>query len=455
MRLDEYLDTVASQIRYTKIRGDVTEELKNHILDQAESYELQGAFPEEALERAVREMGDPVETGVSLDRIHRPQMNWGIVSLIGILSIFSIEVFYAANSSGFQVYFWQKHALYTAIGFLFMLAVYRLDYSFLSKYSWQPCVIYMALLMAGLLVFGQSINGIRQWIMIPYLPFRISVSDAIFLYVPLFGAALYSFRGDGYRILWKAGLLAILPTLLIAKRPDVSSALILFASLFCLFIFAVWKDWYQISRRIVLGTSITMLLLSPAILLGFVYFFGYDYQIDRIKAFFTSTINADYIAGMAKSMRESSVFFGKSTTSVEQFLNGPTAEFLTDYILTAMCSLYGILLTVSIITTLLLMIMKIFHVSIKQKNQLGTIVGIGCGLSFLMKTLVSILVNLQLIPYVSNSLPFFSYGGGGILVSYILLGLVLSIYRYKNILPKEASATRKRRYLKITWETRG
>ena len=87
MKLDEYLELVSEQIRYTKIRSTVAEELKNHILDQAEAYEACGAFPEEALERAVREMGDPVETGVALDRIHRPQMNWGIVIAIGIISI--------------------------------------------------------------------------------------------------------------------------------------------------------------------------------------------------------------------------------------------------------------------------------------------------------------------------------------------------------------------------------
>ena len=61
MKLEEYLNTVSEQIRYTKIRQTVTDELKNHIWDQAAAYEDLGAFPEEALERAVREMGDPVK----------------------------------------------------------------------------------------------------------------------------------------------------------------------------------------------------------------------------------------------------------------------------------------------------------------------------------------------------------------------------------------------------------
>ena len=455
MRLEEYLDTVSEQIRYAKIRKTVTDELKNHILDQAAAYEDLGAFPEEALERAVREMGDPVKTGAALDRVHRPQMNWGMIALIGILSVFGIGIFYLANTAGFDMYPWQRHAFYTLIGFVFMLAVYRLDYSFLLKCNWQLCVIYMGVLMLGLFIFGYSMNGIRQWILLPYVPFGISVAEAMLLYVPLFGAALYHFRGDGYEILWKAGLLSVLPSAFLITRPDLSSALILFASLFCVFIFAVWKAWYRISRKLVLGISCSLLLLSPAALLGYFYFFGAAYQTERIRLYFSSTAGGDYIANIAKSMREHSAFIGKSQSSVEQLLNGPTGDFLTDYILVSMCSLYGILLTVAIVAVLVLMIMKVFQIAVTSKNQLGMIISFSCGLVFLTKTLLSILMNLQLIPYVSISMPFLSYGGCSIIVSYLLLGLVLSVYRYKNIMPNHTE-TRVRRRLKLslTWETR-
>ena len=116
MKLNEYLETVSEQIRYTKIRSTVTEELKNHILDQAADYEACGAFPEEALERAVREMGDPVETGVALDRIHRPQMNWSILIAIAVLSILGVGVYYIANIQFSDTFPWQRQAMYVLLG---------------------------------------------------------------------------------------------------------------------------------------------------------------------------------------------------------------------------------------------------------------------------------------------------------------------------------------------------
>ena len=71
MRAEEYLTILTDQIWCRMAREDVRKELLCHIEDQ------KAAFLSEAEEAAVREMGDPVETGNELDRIHRPKMAWG------------------------------------------------------------------------------------------------------------------------------------------------------------------------------------------------------------------------------------------------------------------------------------------------------------------------------------------------------------------------------------------
>ncbi|MBQ5673608.1 MAG: FtsW/RodA/SpoVE family cell cycle protein, partial [Lachnospiraceae bacterium] len=79
----------------------------------------------------------------------------------------------------------------------------------------------------------------------------------------------------------------------------------------------------------------------------------------------------------------------------------------------------------------------------------------GCGIAFLVKITASLLINLQILPYFSISMPFLSYGGSNTFVSYILLGLVLSVYRYKNILPSESKKHKTKRRLRVSvrWET--
>ena len=90
IRVNEYIKVLLEQIRCRKAWSMVEGEMKNHILDQAEANRLQGMEEKEALEEAVRDMGDPVEAGVALDRIHRPQMEWGMLVLIGAISLLSI-----------------------------------------------------------------------------------------------------------------------------------------------------------------------------------------------------------------------------------------------------------------------------------------------------------------------------------------------------------------------------
>ena len=68
-------------------REDVRKELLCHIEDQKAAFLSEGMEAAEAEEAAVREMGDPVETGNELDRIHRPKMAWGMIALIAVLSI--------------------------------------------------------------------------------------------------------------------------------------------------------------------------------------------------------------------------------------------------------------------------------------------------------------------------------------------------------------------------------
>lgn len=80
MELNSYLEQLEEQIRNRKAKAEVIEEIRNHIEDQAEFYEKEGMSAEEAIEQAVRQMGDPVEVGIEMDRIHRPKPGRSSVS---------------------------------------------------------------------------------------------------------------------------------------------------------------------------------------------------------------------------------------------------------------------------------------------------------------------------------------------------------------------------------------
>lgn len=88
---ESFIRNVTEQIRCVRARDAIARELSDHISDQAEVYEAMGESHEDAVNRAVREMGDPVEVGVELDRVHRPQVDY---KLIGMAFLFHIAGFF-------------------------------------------------------------------------------------------------------------------------------------------------------------------------------------------------------------------------------------------------------------------------------------------------------------------------------------------------------------------------
>ena len=82
---------------------------------------------------------------------------------------------------------------------------------------------------------------------------------------------------------------------------------------------------------------------------------------------------------------------------------------------------------------MIFLIQKIFRISLEQKNQLGMIIGCGCGMVFGVMVFFSVIQSIGLFLVTAVIFPFFSNSGSGTLIFYILLGIVLSIYRYQNI----------------------
>ena len=90
--MDEYLKLLLEQIRCTKARPYIKQELQDHMEDQIAENMKAGMDHEQAEKEAVRDMGDPVETGISLDSIHRPQAAWKLLGIIIFISIAGVLI---------------------------------------------------------------------------------------------------------------------------------------------------------------------------------------------------------------------------------------------------------------------------------------------------------------------------------------------------------------------------
>ena len=117
-------------------------------------------------------------------------------------------------------------------------------------------------------------------------------------------------------------------------------------------------------------------------------------------------------------------------------VTGKHQDYNADYILTYLSATYGIIAGIAACAMLVVLILAVFRTAVKQKNQLGMVMGCGCGMILLTSFLLNVLINVGALPTVMTFLPFLSAGGNYIVVCYAMLGIVLSVYKNKNIYPK-------------------
>lgn len=429
--MEEYMNLLMEQIRCKKAHPYIREEIQGHIEEQTRENIALGMSKEEALESAVQDMGSPVEVGIALDRIHRPKAAWSMIGLMALISLAGIilhQIIFrqigedAASSAEFT--------MHTIIGFILMLVVYYIDYSVIARYAQIIASVFIGLGVFAILS-GRVANGTIAYAYIGSI--SVSIFAIMMLYVPLYGAVIYRYYGMGYRALAKAVLWMAAPVVIAWRLPNLPLALILLVAMSAVLTVAVALGWFQVSKKKVITALWGCVLGLPTISLAVVLGFGLlkTHQTARIQAFLLGSGAENYVTNMLRDILAESKFVGNSGTEWTGYLR----DHYNDYIFSYVLSNYGLLWGIILCCILAVVLVKMFTVCFKQKSQLGMCMGCGCGMIILLNVIIHIGINLGSLPVTGSFLPFFSTGGSSIITSYVLMGIILSVYRYKNVYP--------------------
>ncbi len=461
---EEYIGTLKEQIRNPKARQMVAKEMRNHIADQAREYELQGMEREKAVSEAVRQMGDPVAAGVDMDRIHRPRMNWMLFGIIVAFSILGLILQYTCfyglgeelgeySLTGMSKGNFYRQCIYTLIGLGAMTGVCFLDYSRIGRYS----KVLGFFFLFGILILCQNgglsfVNGSRSWfVLIPVInggyPY---LKCLLYLFVPLFGGILYQNRGTGYRGLLE-GFVWIAALFLAGKvmGGGIGGTIdVIFVCAVMLFA-AIGKGWFKIERKRLFAAAVLVTVFGSI----FVWENLKVYQLYRIRGLFEENNEAGYLNMMLRRIVSNLSLNGNSTAVLDSkgLLPWQTISGIPyDFIFLQMASRLGIIKMLLICLGLAGFLWIMFQAVMRQKNQMGQMMGVGCVMILTWETVRTIVNNLGFFVASTNGLMFFSYGKGHTIVVYILLGVVLSIYRYKDLIwEKQEKETVKKSCLKM------
>ena len=247
--MDEYLKTLLEQIRCKKARPYVKQEFQDHIEDQIEANMQAGMDCEQAEREAVRDMGDPVETGISLDSVHRPQVAWKLLGIIVLISIAGVLIHagIAGKISENAATGSDRYVFHVVIGLAVMMILYLLDYTVLARFSKIIAVVLLSACLVTLLG-GCRLNGARYFIVLPGGR-GISMQTLMLFYVPIYGAILYKYHGWGYKGLMRAIIWMIAPVILVCAMPALMTACVMLVSMLVMLTIAIQKNWFTVRKR--------------------------------------------------------------------------------------------------------------------------------------------------------------------------------------------------------------
>lgn len=451
MNREEYVRILTDQIRCVKARNMVADEIKIHIEDQALSYQEQGMKEDQAMEAAVKDMGDPVEVGVSMDRIHRPQISWSMIALMAVIGVVSILLHgvFGSSDPGLGWEYVLKQTIYTLVGFLAMVLVCMIDYSFLADHCVGTALGFSAVMLFSDIFLVKEINGAVSWISVRGLV--VGLIPFLYLCVPVYGALLFKYRGEQVRGVVKSLMWIVWMVLPAYLMRSLSSCISLGFILLLLFSAAALKGWFQIERpkRFLAAFWACIVLSGPAYLLFLNLTGRLDFlQSRRIRMLLgLDPQGVNYVRYRVLEVLRGSRFIGRGYGAGLTELVTTVPDLNQGYILSFVAAAFGYVAVIGLTVLFGVILFQIFRIAFGQKNELGMMISLGCGLVFLTLLALCFLENAGLLPQMSIGIPFISAGGSNVIVSYILAGIVLSVYRYKSILPKELPLKRKDRQI--------
>lgn len=439
----EFLEILAEQIRTKRARPMIITELETHIEDQKTAYMAEGMTSAEAEEAAVKEMGDPVETGIRLDRIHRPKMEWRVfigALLMGVMGIvlqgIVVASQYSIHMAGRRemiLHSVERQALGMVLGILLMLLICYLDYSLLAKYAF-PLWILMNVFMVACILYGMgSVDGVG-FLFGPLVNGKaVRAATVSYVVIPFYGGTVYHFRGQGGRGLMKSIACFLVSLAVISKIPSLVSVCVVGATGVIMLSLAVHKKWFGENRKkLYLELWGTLVAVSGGLVVLTAVFNGYilsDYQSARLAAWGSREV-WDYpmilVTRAAASAKDGGTLAAEGVMDVVTYIKN---DYLWKYLFEYLGSAKGVFLILIFFSFMVLL----FRMAFRQKNRLGYIISVGCTVYLAFQAILYVGMNFGFVPIGGTYMPFLSNGNSALLSTYFYMGLLLSVYRNSNV----------------------
>lgn len=438
-KIKGFLDEICLHINCKRAHEEIQEELCNHIEALKDENIKQGMPVEEALDLAISAMGSTEEIGKSLNRQHKPQIEWSIVILAGLIAAMGTAIMFASSqfAEGPAVYF-PRYVLFSAIGLCILIGFLYFNYMKLKN---VPHILYASgvLLLVITMMAGAEVNGLKRWL--TFGPFSISAPEfACLLFLMAFAGYIEKYRGKNPVNILKLMILSGVSVCLIMATPDFPTAFILTVTYALVLLIAMVKNHFGGSRNVQLGWF-ALGSGIPVVLLLF-YVIANPYLRNRLGVLFNAAqdpLGMGYPQHMADLWLTFAGWYGKAEATYQgQGMDlSMTPGITQEYVLINVIATFGWIAGIVLICLVGAFIIRMFLTTARIKNAFGFYLSLSACTILSLKFLINILINFNLFPLMGVYMPFVSYFGTGTIINMAFVGIILSVWHKNNIIPSE------------------
>ena len=363
------------------------------------------------------------------EKINGDKIIWSIVLLLAIFSFLPVYSAISNFGNSFILSNLIKHVAIVLIGIFIMYSVHLVPYKYFKGLS----LIFLPLIITVLLftsLQGNLIDGANasRWIRLPIvgLSFQPSSMATVILmvYVSFYLSKNYNKNIKFTKSIFPLWIPVIIVVFLILPSNFSTAAMI-----FLMIVTLIFIGGYPFKYLLGIGFSgialFSLFFLTvknyPDIMPNRI-----DTWISRIENF-TSSENSDnnYQVLRAKSAIASGMVFGVGAgkSTMKNILPQSTSDFIYAIITEE----YGTIGAISVLLLYLLLLFRIIIVSYKSDTVFGQLLALGVGLPIIFQAFINMGVAVQLFPVTGQPLPLISTGGTSIWMTFLALGIILSV----------------------------
>ncbi|TSA21573.1 MAG: rod shape-determining protein RodA [Betaproteobacteria bacterium] len=349
---------------------------------------------------------------------HLDPVLMGLIAALLTLSTLTV----ASATSGAYL---QGHLINMTVALAGMVLLSHLPPQRLIRFA-APLYVVGVLLLVGVAVAGDVVNGSRRWLHIGIT--RIQPSELMRLAVPMAMAAYLHYRHEALttRHFALAFLILILPALLILRQPDLGTTLLIMASGFYV-LFLAGLAW-----RVMAGL---VLVMGAALPLAW-NFVLHDYQKQRVLTLFdpgSDPLGAGYHIIQSTIAIGSGGFFGRGWGEGTQARLDFLPEGHTDFIFAVYSEEFGLLGNCVLLAIYAAIVLRGLSLSYNASGPFGRLLCGAITLTFFTYAFVNMGMVSGILPVVGVPLPLVSYGGTSMVTVLLGFGILMSVASNKSL----------------------